>query len=1265
MSPTSLAGTAEAKALKAEAEATFGALPDQLTTLSGAFASRSDDLYVPTNLAGSDGDDVRAAVAAFLSADRGATRFYVTAASDPYSGDALQVLRDARSTIAGDARAFGPAASGHVVGPTIQFADVQDTLAADFVHVGIITVLGILLVLIVLLRAIVAPLYLVATVLVSYGSTLGISGFLFQEVLGQPGVSPYLGLIVFVLLVALGSDYNIFLMHRVREESEHRPIRDGVRIASGHTGAVITSAGLILAGTFASMATASLVMMFQVGIAVAIGVLIDTFLVRSILVPAITTVVGDRAWWPSGAGFGDLLRRLPQVPEPGSGTGVGAAGLAMSSAGRGRRPRLAPAVAIGLAVLIPVFVAGLLTWSFGSASDDLRAMPAAVVNLDEGGSVPNVDGTPRLLALGSDLSAALTAGTDQGFTWTAVDASDASSGLADGRYAAVLTIPADFSRSVAAIRTDPTGTAPKATLEVATADGSGDAMGTIAQAVTAAIGTATAQDITASYVDDVLMRTAVARTALTDAATEAGGIAEDGSGLADAAAGAGTVATSVSSGLRELADGASSATSGTGQLVDGMRQLSDGTASLATGATRLATGTTTAAGGARDLSDGASSLAKGLDRLSAELEPLPDQASQLAAGADGVADGAGDLADGADQLAAGLDLMATGSTGMGDGAKQLDTGAASLEQGARDLRGGADQAASGAASLASGAASLSQGVDQYTGGVDALAANCAAMGGGAAVCDQLAALAAGSSGLRSGAAGVQAGAADLRTGVDQLASGMDGIVSGANGVHTGTSQLADSLPALEQGIADASSGATKLASGAGALSGGARQVADGTQQLADGMPALRDGVDQLASGAGSLSDGLGTYADGMRRLADGSTVLASGVKQTASGARRLAGGTASAVGGIGELTDALASAADGAALVEAQVQRLADDGSTLADRADGLAGTLDTSADGVPTTDPTTRDRLGSLAADPVTIDATHAQPAATASTGYAPTFMAIAAWLGVLGALLVVPAVRREADERRWWRAVAVPFAGAAAVAILGTLLMVLVLDLVVGMGVAELPALVGIAVLVALAFTAVVQALVVLFGTRGWLAALLLLVLGVAASGLGTDPSVVPWPLAMLRPLLPTTYAIDAFAVTISGVGSLAADIVALTAFLSWACSCHWPPSRHGRGGCSGRSPPDRHRAGGWVCCVACHAIRTSPTRSTCTRSCCCAARPMRPPCPRPSLTTCRHSIWPIGPSCGGPGCWWSTARSTSSPTSACVGSRSSRAAWMRHGA
>ena len=332
LSPESLAGTASAKEFKKEAEDTFNALPDQLTALAAVFAGRPDDFYLPTSLTGDDATKLQDAIDAFVSEDRSATRFYLTSSNAPYSGGAFQIIKDARVALAEGAATFGPAASGHIGGPTAQFADVEDTLAKDFIKVGAITVLGILIVLMLLLRAVVAPLYLVATVLVSYGSTLGVSGFLFQEVLGHRGVSPYLPLIVFVLLVALGSDYNIFLMHRIREEAEKLGMTDAVRIASGHTGAVITSAGLILAGTFGSMATAPLTILFQVGVAVAIGVLIDTFLVRSILVPAITTIAGDRAWWPSGFRAGRAVPAGEPVPVP-----AGCARASRCSGARGRR----------------------------------------------------------------------------------------------------------------------------------------------------------------------------------------------------------------------------------------------------------------------------------------------------------------------------------------------------------------------------------------------------------------------------------------------------------------------------------------------------------------------------------------------------------------------------------------------------------------------------------------------------------------------------------------------------------------------------------------------------------------------------------------------------------------------------------------------------------------------------------------------------------------------------------------------------------------
>jgi len=276
-------------------------LPDELDVLAAAFSPT--DLYVTLDLR-----------AAYVSSDGTVTRLYITTSTNPYDTKTFQTIRDLRALLATDPGHFGAAggaaavSSGaaavvaapqaYVGGATAEFADVQDTISADFVRVAAITIIGILIVLILLLRALVAPIYLVLTVLLSYATSLSISAIILQHVFGQAGINYFIPLMVFVLLVALGSDYNIFLMSRVREESATRELRSGIRVASARTGTVITSAGLILAGTFGALISSPLQLLLQVGLAVGLGVLIDTFVVRSLLVPAITAFIGERAWWP-------------------------------------------------------------------------------------------------------------------------------------------------------------------------------------------------------------------------------------------------------------------------------------------------------------------------------------------------------------------------------------------------------------------------------------------------------------------------------------------------------------------------------------------------------------------------------------------------------------------------------------------------------------------------------------------------------------------------------------------------------------------------------------------------------------------------------------------------------------------------------------------------------------------------------------------------------------------------------------------------------
>ncbi|HEX7740704.1 MAG TPA: MMPL family transporter [Marmoricola sp.] len=214
--------------------------------------------------------------------------------------DTVERLRDAVHAI--------PGADALVGGGTAINADIEHASARDNRVIIPLVLVVVLIILMVLLRAILSPLLLIATVVLSYGAALGISSLVFHYLLGFKGADAGFPLFVFVFLVALGIDYNIFLMTRVREETQTRGTREGSLIALGATGGVITSAGVVLAATFAVLGTMPLVGFAEIGVAVALGVLLDTMVVRSVLVTALNIDIGPRIWWPS-----PLDRRDPRT----------------------------------------------------------------------------------------------------------------------------------------------------------------------------------------------------------------------------------------------------------------------------------------------------------------------------------------------------------------------------------------------------------------------------------------------------------------------------------------------------------------------------------------------------------------------------------------------------------------------------------------------------------------------------------------------------------------------------------------------------------------------------------------------------------------------------------------------------------------------------------------------------------------------------------------------------------------------------------------
>src|SRR3954471_17802081 len=214
--------------------------------------------------------------------------------SDPTSKAAFATVDEVRAAVHQVPGADALVGGGSAINADTEKASLRD----DRVIIPLVLIV-VMLALMVLLRALLSPLILIATVVLSFGASMGLSTLVFRHVFGFAGADASLPLFVFVFLVALGIDYNIFLMTRVREETPQHGTRRASLIALGATGGVITSAGLVLAATFSVLATLPLVAFAEIGFAVALGVLLDTLIVRSVLVTAINLDVGSKIWWPS------------------------------------------------------------------------------------------------------------------------------------------------------------------------------------------------------------------------------------------------------------------------------------------------------------------------------------------------------------------------------------------------------------------------------------------------------------------------------------------------------------------------------------------------------------------------------------------------------------------------------------------------------------------------------------------------------------------------------------------------------------------------------------------------------------------------------------------------------------------------------------------------------------------------------------------------------------------------------------------------------
>jgi putative membrane protein len=524
---------------------------------------------------------------------------------------------------------------------------------------------------------------------------------------------------------------------------------------------------------------------------------------------------------------------------------------------------------VGL-VLIPLLIAGGFLWATWNSDTRLTRVQAAVVNLDE---MVKVNGQP--VPLGRQLAGGLVADNDdRNFSWILTDQQDATDGLESGRYAAVVTIPKDFSRRATSFSTSDPDQVQPATLDVRTSQVTGIADPVVGQAVTAAATRALNSSLTEQYLQNIYV-----------------GFNRLGKQFGTVADAAGKL----SGGADKLAGGLDGATSGSEKLADGLVQLNGGTSQLAVGARQLATGT--------------SGLATGLGTLAEQTSGLPAGARKLATGARSAADGSAELASGARKLDRGMEQFTAGTRRNAKGAAAYANGVSDFSDGLETYAGGAGQFAKGLgqyrdqlagfqtmtaeelsqvvpcpaelppescpvfyAGLQAGTGVAVQGladVSTADGTQPGLLSSARRLASGA---DQLAdggeKLAAGADQLSSGATALDTGARKLATGVDGLAGGVSKLAGGIDSLADGTDTFADGLAPLSTGIAKIAAGARELSAGATALSDGTTELATGTSLSAQGAGDLSDGLDKLSEGGNQLATGTDKLADGLAQGED-------------------------------------------------------------------------------------------------------------------------------------------------------------------------------------------------------------------------------------------------------------------------------------------------------------------------------------------------------------------------------------------------------------
>ncbi len=750
-------------------------------------------------------------------------------------------------------------------------------------------------------------------------------------------------------------------------------------------------------------------------------------------------------------------------------------------------------------ILVPLLAVAALV-GLGGTNNDER-VSAAVVNLDEA-----VELEGQLVPLGRQLAGAIVERDGDNIGWTLADARNAKDGLESGKYAAVVTIPKEFSAAATSFSANDADVARQATVAVQVSDNAPVTDAAVAQEIARLAADTINSQLTEGYLDGIYVgfnQVADQFTTIVDGAQQ------------------------LSDGATKLADGTGQASDGAVQLSDGLTTLSENSMELVAGGEQLADGTTQLADGASGLADGASQLDAGVSEFAAQAPKLADGVDQLATGAKpllgaipGYTSGTKQVVGGVAQLKGGIDQVIAGLAADGDtsgadpfaplvtGANDLAAGATQVDQGAKGVNAGIGAVDQQLQAFASGkTAPPSQalaGLEQVKGAFECPVEDPETCGTLQAVFEQGA-----EGGFTAGfRAGTGTGSAALNTPDPttdtSLKGGAAALAKGTGGLTTGAAQLAGGIEqvpgqiesATQEQLGKLSSGLKQLSDGAGTLVTQAKPLVDNADQLGSGSTQLLGGINELntqvaalPAGVAQLSIGASQLSDGASQLSSGATDLSAGVSQFVSGVVQYTGGVDSAATGARKFSDAIVQLDDGAG--------------QLAEGTDTFATELAKGAEQVPTYTPEAREKLSTVVSNPVAqsddlVDNSRAALVALV--------MVSVLWLASLATFVVsrpVPSgilTSSSSNATLWGRAVGTP----VLITAIEGLVFALMGGMVLGLPAGRLLGVMGLLAVLGAVFALVNHALTAWLGNVGRGISLLLLAISVVLGLTSATPGI-----------------------------------------------------------------------------------------------------------------------------------------------------------------